>query len=78
MSRFYDGDTTSFAAWRLASVIKGFESAALPLMLTLWSSRTTFFVEKVSLKRALSSAVTFAAIILCSLATILFNVSRHL
>lgn len=47
-------------------------------MLALWSSRRTVFVETVLLKWVLSSAVTFAAVVLCCLATILFNVRRSL
>jgi hypothetical protein len=47
-------------------------------MLGLWSFRYTVFVEKVLLKWALSSAITYAAIILCCLATILFNIHRPL
>lgn len=67
-----------FRSLALASVIRGFESAALPWMLALWSSRRTVLVETVLLRCELSSAVTFAAVVLCCLATILFNVRQSL
>jgi hypothetical protein len=62
----------------LLSVIRGLTTAALLLMLDLWSSRRIFFVETWSSGRILSSAVNFAAAVLWCLDTIISSVWRSI
>jgi len=57
----------------LFSVIRGSAIAAVPWMLDLWNSCQTVFVERSS-RWILSSAVTFAEVLLWYIDTILFNV----
>ena len=72
MARSCDHHTISFTFWRF-SVIRGLAIAALPWMLDLWSSCQTVFVEQSS-RWMSSSAVTFAAVLLWFIDTILFSV----
>jgi len=72
---------SSFHLFRLSAlflVIRGLAIAALPRMFDLWSSGQTVFVETGSLSWILSSVVTFAAVDLWFLDTILFHVRRSL
>jgi len=62
-----------FRLLALFSVIWGLAIAVLPWMLDMWSSRRTGFARWI-----LSSGVTFAAVVLSFLDTILFNVRRSL
>ena len=65
--------TPIFHLLALFSVIRGSVIAALPWMLDLWSSRQTVFVERSS-RWMSSSALTFAAVLLWFIDTILFSV----
>jgi hypothetical protein len=63
-----------FLPFSLFSIIRSLAIATLPWMLALWSPYQTIFVETGSTKWILNSAVTFDAVVLWFLDTILFNV----
>jgi len=71
---FYDHHTIFFfRLLALFSAIKGLAFAALPWMLDLWNSRRTFFCGNMVFKTN-SPGVTFAAVVLWFLDTVLFNI----
>ena len=65
--------TPSLSPFCVFSVIGGLAIAALPRMLDLWNCRRTVFVETWSSRWILSSAVTFAAVVVWFSDTILLN-----
>jgi hypothetical protein len=77
-SRFYDHHTIFFSPFSIIFGNKRFSNGSSAWMLDLWSSRQTVLVQTWSSRWILSSAVTFAAVVVWFLDTFLFNVRQSL